>query len=1642
MTACKLTLDNATLSAAGDWEVSTGSTTSQIEVLNQLTVNPNGKTIKLRNMTFTEGSTLLVDGAGVVDVTALTGIDAIAKTVNGTLQMTEAQVQNVTVNVGGILKVKVDSYETRTLTGVTLASGVNVVFILPNGLEVVGNGATMPAQEYYTYTAEAGAENLWSDTTKWIYCGEPVTTYPSGEVGKTVIVEMTGARTLTVDVADVVVPVLSISGGELTITGESTLTTSLLTSTNKVIVGGKLTIDAEGTADEPTEIETVIEVANGGTLTTKGYLNCKGANLVVAGGTLNVAEEVTTFNLASTGLSGKVVVAAGATLKNGTNDGPNYNGSPELDIAGTLEVTGTARWSLPAGTMTTLREGAVLKGAGGYGYNYAYDYFDGGTITVEGNATIAGNIGAHNGSTITFDVAEDKVLTLSGKFDGGVNPQVSGTASLKASGAGKVKLTGTTNSYTGGTIIDGDATIEVATIDNFPETGSIEVNGRLRLVNGGTVNHSGSPRYMVTTTTGEGDAAVTTTSPRLTGSGVLEVASTGWYAFPNGFMTPLAFENNCAEGVVVANMAGMTIGTLSGSGKFRSDFGTNNTTGDARVLTVKQSAASTFSGTFRNVSATGTRRLVFAIEKAEGVAEGADTTLTLSGTTNLDGVSLSVAAGASVNVTGSWAQPAEVSGTIGGAGTMGTLTLKTGAVIDTTRGTLAADTLTLEGNALTIKTAEAPTSADARLNVIKVKTAPTTIETIVLVDETGAPFESEFDWLATETEGEYTILQVKSKVIVPDYEVKAAQYASLTEAVAAGVFGDIMPYNMNLVIDFGDAPAGEAATPGAFNFNMATEFNKVTVRGTNGGVLTDTTDDDAWGIAEFVIEPDVAVTMDATLLRWTARAKVGAGAEATLQVAGTDLMLGVVLSGDGKVKVATAAEGETAAVTLLSQSAHTGGTEIAKDTIVQINRPTALGTGTVTGEGALYFLTQPEGVTTAYIDFNLSKFSGVATLGIPAGEVVEGTFNNEIWTVTSKIQLDGELNLTNGYSDGRYTFTGPWVGTGLLSLSNAAPTDAVRITGDISGFTGNIAVTGKRALTFCAEGTGMNQKYSGKICVHGDYAYTAMVNGTWTAPVSVEANAKLGGNGTIDGNLELKAGATLLASPTACVKLAAGRTLTLPASFVVQLPENTALIAPVVVLDRADATLIDLSGKTATIKVGDAEVADAQLFALSTGDLVIQKPSTYVAEVAGTVAWDDLKWSIGGVPVETQPNELDAILLKAISGTAVVTRKQPLAVRAIDAEGTVAVRFDRALVTEAIYEAIPTSITLVTTTEGLGEDLAVQLDTLKYGALATVTQTATSAIAALTLPDGAILDEVKDIIAINFKGNGDHAITGDAAVGLTNYEVVPNNWAQMNGASGTDQAVTIVKLDGSVETLDGALDYSCANGWNTRDGNSHAVLRGYLDDGGNGVNVSIDVPDTWTSYKAVIFCATDTGSTTFTAKQVNGTWYTYTNGTLTTSTTRPAAGWGDSNSRAELIPGTNTMVIEGLSGDFTLFSNCPSGTTPRGCVAGIQLIREYTEYALVSGLTATVAAETADTEVAWEDLEWVDDEGNSVAAPTAANPATIVLESDVTLNLAGAVAMQVQVLGYGHRVRFTPGTIPATAPFVFSEDTIYRMTEA
>ncbi len=231
--------------------------------------------------------------------------------------------------------------------------------------------------------------------------------------------------------------------------------------------------NAAATADTPQEVASTITIASGKNLKTKGHLNFTAANTIA--GTLEVVSGETTFNLAPTGLSGTVKVAAGATFKNGTNDGPNYNATPTLDIAGTLEIINNARWSLPSGSTTTLHEGAVLKGTATGDYEYSYDFFDGATITVLGNAEIQGCIGSHNGGKITFDISEGKTLTFSGKYDNGV---YSGSPSLGVSGTGTLKITSTENNYSGGTTIDNGATL-VVTHANALGTGSVTLDGAL-----------------------------------------------------------------------------------------------------------------------------------------------------------------------------------------------------------------------------------------------------------------------------------------------------------------------------------------------------------------------------------------------------------------------------------------------------------------------------------------------------------------------------------------------------------------------------------------------------------------------------------------------------------------------------------------------------------------------------------------------------------------------------------------------------------------------------------------------------------------------------------------------------------------------------------------------------------------------------------------------------------------------------------------------------------------------------------------------------------------------------------------------------------------------------------------------------------
>ena len=160
---------------------------------------------------------------------------------------------------------------------------------------------------------------------------------------------------------------------------------------------------------------------------------------------------------------------------------------------------------------------------------------------------------------------------------------------------------------------------------------------------------------------------------RIQGTGTLKFEGTNYRTIStNNFPTALVVENNLNNGLIhrIPNLE-VTIGSLSGSGQMRSDWGGNGSTGD-RDLRILQAKDTTYSGLFASSND--------RIDEVY-VAPGASTagTLTLSGAQTASN-GLIVETGASVNLTGTWVGATTVAGSFGGTGTLtGNLTFNDGA---------------------------------------------------------------------------------------------------------------------------------------------------------------------------------------------------------------------------------------------------------------------------------------------------------------------------------------------------------------------------------------------------------------------------------------------------------------------------------------------------------------------------------------------------------------------------------------------------------------------------------------------------------------------------------------------------------------------------------------------------------------------------------------------------------------------------------------------------------------------------------------------------------------------------------------------------------------------------------------------------
>ena len=395
--------------------------------------------IRATDGTYTEQT---VNATGTVHLgTNRPKLASIAEGASLKITLTDAELQNglnwtvgESLTANDIARIQITNAATTTPT---LTNGVLTASTLPitwaNGVwsqtPVMGSGVTITFSEGHTTCTFTNTEAIALGSLT--IAGNTAGTIVFGGAAVTV-----GA--MTINPSTVSIPV--------------SLFNSFTATTYTVAQGKTLTLTGDATVNKAITVN--------GSLILAGTMNFTAGNYVTGTGKLEITAGVVTFKTGNDrGFQNgcTVKIAAGATLKNGVGDAPGYN-KVTFDITGTLEVTGTARWSLGSTAVITLREGAILKGAGGSGYNYAYDFFNGATLTVEGNATVEGNIGSHKGNEINFNIAKGKTLTLVGTYGGALGTDATGQAKLKVSGEGTLQLM-SENTYTGGTTVGSGATL-------------------------------------------------------------------------------------------------------------------------------------------------------------------------------------------------------------------------------------------------------------------------------------------------------------------------------------------------------------------------------------------------------------------------------------------------------------------------------------------------------------------------------------------------------------------------------------------------------------------------------------------------------------------------------------------------------------------------------------------------------------------------------------------------------------------------------------------------------------------------------------------------------------------------------------------------------------------------------------------------------------------------------------------------------------------------------------------------------------------------------------------------------------------------------------------------------------------------------
>lgn len=205
------------------------------------------------------------------------------------------------------------------------------------------------------------------------------------------------------------------------------------------------------------------------------------------------------------------------------------------------------------------------------------------------------------------------------------------------------------------------------------------------------------------------------------------------------------------------------------------------------------------------------------------------------------------------------------------------------------------------------------------------------------------------------------------------------------------------------------------------------------------------------------------------------------------------------------------------------------------------------------------------------------------------------------------------------------------------------------------------------------------------------------------------------------------------------------------------------------------------------------------------------------------------------------------------------------------------------------------------------------------------------ALAAMTVASSAAT------ISVNFNETttGTHAnqqIEATTAAGLTGF--VAQNWNNVGGSGSTVNSL-VQDVAGTASTSSASVTWSSNGVWGDGNANTDAtagvgdaqVARGYLDDGGSGVNFDV-TGISYASYTVVLYYSGDQNGGSWIDATVNGT----TSGPVGAKRRYVNPNWD----------ATNTVVFTGLSGDLSVDIAATTGNgaggTARGSLGGFQII--------------------------------------------------------------------------------------------------------